>query len=245
MKKKVTVGAAIGGIVVLCLILSACPVTSQNCAAAVNRYANTLDAVANGAKTLHDEGKVNDNQYRQVLEGEKAAITSGKELDQAILLADTGADPSKYVDLAQKSYDDLKVYVGADPVTKASLDAVVKTAGAALDNAITLIRTLRDNKAAAGAVKTGSNKPSPRIPWAFYMPLFGMAAIGALGGIAKAAQLLSLVADLEPIAFNLIVNFATSLKGKTTQELVTMNEAMFAKTEALVDSELAKLPPKS
>lgn len=50
---------------------------------------------------------------------------------------------------------------------------------------------------------------------------------------------------LEPIALNLILQLAQKLSGKSTEEVLAMNEAIFNKIIADADAELAKLPPST
>jgi hypothetical protein len=68
-----------------------------------------------------------------------------------------------------------------------------------------------------------------------------MAAAGV--GITQVVSLLNLAVQLEPVAFDLVTKLATSLKGKTTEEVLAMNEAIFSKVEATAQAELNKQVP--
>jgi hypothetical protein len=238
----------IGLIACLCLILAACKVTSQNCADAVNKYANTLSAFQDAEIQMHDQKKVSDSTHLTILEAEKLASHAGRDMDAGILLASTGADPTKYIALAEKTYADLSTIVYADASANQGLSTLLSAAGAALKNAISLITALRSqtpSSAPAPAVAkpasyTSHNMPHQMPLWPFtILPLMGLAAIG--GGLAAAAQLLQILMQLEPVAFDLVVKFATSLKGKSTAEILALNESLFDKIDSTIASEEAKL----
>lgn len=57
-------------------------------------------------------------------------------------------------------------------------------------------------------------------------------------------NLINLATKLEPGAFDLVTKLATSLQGKTAEEVEALNDALFDKIDSTADAELAKLPPQ-
>lgn len=244
---KISIGVTLSAI--LCLALFACKVNTQQCAAAVNRYANALSTFQDAEIALHGSGQVTDVVHIKIIQGEQAASKAGHDLDAAINLASTGADPSQFVTLAQQSFDAMVAQINVgDPATQQKLILGANAAGDALKNAISLIEALRDANA--------STKPSPVTPaspstppgaqskahglsmlWAFMLLPIGGIVLDAAGIIA----LLQIAVQLEPEAFSLITNFATSLKGKSAADLIAMNETLFNKVDATAEAQLA--PP--
>lgn len=274
MKRVVKMSVAVSGLAILCLILTACPITTQVCANGVNKYANALSSFQDAEIKLHQTlvsdksvppkqvPLISDLTHINILHSEKAASKAGRDLDAAIALADAGADPSEYVKLAQSSFDDLIMQLGPviDGPTHDKLILAAQVAGDALKNAISLIEALRASKPAAvvaPAVLTPHRAPDPAVPvvtnlstrnshglplWVLGLPLIGLAAgAGALAGLDATVKLLGIIVTLEPVAFDLIVKFATSLKGKSTAEILAMNEQIFGKVDATADAELGKM----
>jgi hypothetical protein len=257
MKRAVKVSVGMSSIVVLCLVLSACPVTSQDCANAVNKYANTLQQFQNAEITLHTSmgadgvtPLISDATHKEILQGEIAASTAGHNLDAAISLASQGADPSQYVTLAQSSFDAMVAAINvADPATQQKLQTAAKVAGDALANAISLIQTLKAATPAAvtpavAPAKTSSNH-NPIPLWMFLFPVAGLAIAGASITLNGTLQLISLLASLEPEAFSLVLAFTTSLKGKTTAQIVAMNETLFNSVDATAQQQLNLTAPSA
>lgn len=244
MKKQLKLTFAVVPLIVACIILSACPTSNavQDASNAVNKYANTLSAFQDAEITLHNSAKISDSTHHSILEAELVAAKAGHELDAAIAVASHGNDPSQYIDVATQAFTAMEATVNGDSTSKQELSLTVEAAGAALKNAITLINSLR------------SSKPSPSVPkadnqlnyswlWALgLLPLMGMAA--TFDG-AQVIQLLQILLQLEPVAFDLITKFATSLKGKTTEEILAMNESLFSKVEQTAQDELNKSPSGS
>ncbi len=232
MKNKLHSTLAIGALLATCIVLSACPTSNavQNASNAVNKYASTLSAFQDAEITLHNSAKISDSTHHSILEAELVAAKAGHELDAAIAVASHGNDPSQYIDVATQAFSAMEATVNGDSVSKQELTLTVEAAGAALKNAITLINALR-------------SKPVPATwLWALcLLPLMGMAAtIDA----TQVIQLLQIAIQLEPVAFDLITKFATSLKGKTTEEILAMNESLFSKVEQTAQDELNKPPLK-
>jgi len=87
-----------------------------------------------------------------------------------------------------------------------------------------------------------SQNGHPGLFWAMcLLPMMGLVAIS----VPQAIQLLQIAIELEPVAFDLVARFARSLKGKSTEEILAMNESLFSKVEQTANDELAKLPPTS
>ena len=206
---------------------------AKSAATAVNKYAEALSHFQDAEIKAHSLGKVDDATHRKIQEAVKAAAGAGKNLDAAILIANNGGDPSQYIDLATKSFGDMVVLIKAnDPQTQQSLVVLVQLAGAQLKTAIVLIRQLH----AAGVPPPPPSTPKPGIVITFL--LLGAAVAGAAGSLDRILALLNLIATFEPIALDLVLKFAQSLKGKSTEEIVAMNEQLFGKVIATADAEL-------
>lgn len=261
MKRTVKLGIATSGIAILCLIMAACVVTAKDCANGVNKYANALSAFQDGAIKLHDQKLIADPVYVNILHAEKAASKAGRDLDAGIALAVKGADPKEYVTLAQAAFDDMLLQLDSvvDPATQDKLNLSAQLAGDALKNAISLIEALRASKPTIVQLVPHSPErpPDPGTPvvtnlstrsphslplWVFSLPLIGLVAgAGVLAGVDATLKLLQVVVTLEPVAFDLILKFATSLKGKSEAEILAMNEQIFGKVDATADAELGKM----
>jgi hypothetical protein len=277
MKRRIAVSSiGIAGVVTLCLLLTACPVTSADCANAVNKYANALSAFQDGEISLHNTTKldnsvppqqvplISDATHVSIIHAEQAASKAGHDLDAAVGLANNGADPSQYVSLAQQSFDAMVTQINiGDVATQQKLMLLAQGAGDALKNAISLIQALRAAKAPAGtpapapapaptpapanpAPATNTSQSGHHLPlWAFLVLPLGAAAFSSAAGIL---QLLTIITQLEPVAFQLILSFATSLKGKSEADIVALNEALFNKVDTTAAAELVKagaLKPKT
>lgn len=207
-----------------------CEQSAQSAATAVNKYAESLSHFQDAEIIAHTNKLVSDEDHRRILEGEKIASKAGQDLDAAIVLAGQGADTSAYIATAEKAFADLLDVVKS--TNQANLQLLAQAAGDVLQNAITLIQTIKPQKTAAIPV------PHPLFGMGFLF-LLGMAAMG--GGITGAIALLNIASQLEPVGFDLVMKFADSLKGKSVDEIVAMNEKLFGKVDATADAELAKL----
>lgn len=225
--KRVKVVAGISLIIVAALILAACP--AKDAAVAVNRYGTSLSAFQDAVQTAHDQGAVDDVTYRKLLNDEKLAAKAGQDLDAAITIASQGGDYTEYITSAEASFGDLVNAIR--PTNSQGLLALAKASGDLLENAISLIRSIK------GAPPS---KPSPLgnslAVWLLGLGVFGMAI-----QLPEVLQLLALASALEKPAFDLVVKLATSLKGQTTDQVLALNEQIFGKVEATADAELAKL----
>jgi len=225
-------------------------------AVAVNKYAEALSHFQDAEIKWHDIGekavaacklrggaagecaklvKVDAATHHKILVAEKAAAQAGRNLNAAITLANNGGDPTLYVDAAQNTFDDLLAVVKADdPQAQQELTSLAGAAGALLKNAVSVIQ----------AIKKADLNPGGTFPGLAFLFL-GLTLAGATVSLGKVLELLNALVELEPIAFDLVLKLSRSLKGKTTEEVVAMNEAIFGKVEAVADAELAKeqLPP--
>jgi len=238
MKQRLKLSIGITTLLGACFVLAACPNAVQDASNAVNKYANTLSAFQDAEIKLHDAGKISDAKHVSILQAEIVAAKAGHDLDAAIAVASKGNDPAQYVDVATKSFDDMIAITNTDPTGNQELALVANTASAALKNAISLIQALRANPPKA-------NGPASVPMWALWLLPF-MFAAGAVGGVqlTQAVALLQIVMQLEPVAFDLIVKLAASMKGKTADEILAMNESLFSKVEQTAQDELAKVSPK-
>ena len=243
MKKKALLIGPISAITVACVMLAACPNNNQvkQAADAVNRYGTTLSSLQDAEIQLHSEGKVPDDLHVKILNAEKVAAKAGHDMDAGIEVASKGNDPSQYTDVASQTFQDLVNAIKLNPQTQQGLQLAITTADAALKNAITMIQQLRASKPSPATPAPTS--PSGLAIWLLVAGLFPMMAAGGdinvtIGGAVK---LLNLIMELEPVAFDLIMKLATSLKGKTTEEILAMNEQLFTKVETTADAELGKM----
>lgn len=238
-------------IALLCLATTACKVTAVDAATAVNKYGVALQGFHDVEQTLHEQKKadgtavIGDALHFQIIGVEKTAVQAGKALDAAITVAASGGDVADYISAAQKGYDDLVTTVKIDPKTEQALSLSIHVAGDALKNAITVLNALR-NGTPAPAPTTSHNTGLNLALWVTFLLPMGMAASGGgLQGLITAqniVQLLQLVVAIEPAAFDLVMKLATSLKGKSTEEILAMNESIFSKLEAELEAEEAKKP---
>lgn len=241
-KKSIRISIAVVALMAACVVITACPNKDaiKSASDAVNRYGTTLSSLQDAEITLHTDGKVPEAAHVAVLHAEIMAARAGHSLDAGIGVAAKGGDPAQYVDLASQSLKEMLDVINADPVTKQNLALAANAADAALKNAITLIEALRAN------AKPSPATPAPTAPtamWLFLaMGMFPMMAAAGVG-ITGVIQLLNLIVQLEPVAFDLIVKLATSLKGKSTEEILAMNEAIFNKVEQTALDELSKVTP--
>jgi len=240
LKKRVVIPS----IVVLAILSMgfACAVSTHDAADAVNKYANSLQAFHDSESKLHTTAKadgtpiIGDATHFKILQAEQLAVKAGHDLDAAIAVADKGGDIAQYVTVAQTSLDELIGIVKTDPVASQQLQLVVDSASAALKNAISIIEALRNKS------------PAPSANWllASFMLVGLVTGAGAAGGAGLTASsivtLLQLIIGMEPIAFDLILKFATSLKGKTTAEILALNEGIFNDLDAVIAAELAARP---
>jgi hypothetical protein len=212
---------------------------AKSASVAVNKYANSLSKFQDAEIQQHNDGKVDDATHRSILNYEKIAAKAGRNLDQAILLANTGGDAQQYIDQANNSFNDLVgAIVTKDEATKKTLQALADVSSALLKNAISLIKAITPQNQPKPT--SSPNNGAPSLVFAMLsLFLVGMAAGG--GGLQSALDLLLAVTKLEPIAFDLILNLAKSLAGKTTEEVLAMNETIFGKVEQTADDELKKL----
>lgn len=231
MKKRVKV-ASIGATVGLALLLMAAASCDhvQAAAQAANKYDNALKAFVHSEIVLHDQGKISDATHVEMLNAEKLGSKAGHDIDSALLLAAKGSDASSYIDLAEQDFDAFAMAVAKDPATKDALTSAANVVGDALKNTLSLIKQIKT---------TSQNRSPSKLPFAMLLPLMGFAAVGgAVAGVAKVAQLLTLITSLEPVAFDAILAFATSLKGKTTEEIVAMNESILSDVDTTIQQQL-------
>jgi hypothetical protein len=213
---------------------SSCGTSAATAATAVNKYANSLSAVQDAEIKWHGLGKIDDVSHIKFQKDMKTASTAGKSLDAAITLAAQGADSSMYVTAAEKAFTDISADIHfSDPATQMELTTLVQAAGDLLQNSIALIHQIKGNPSPI--------KPSPAAPGGLALFLgFGVMGFAAIGvGLSDAVKLLSLITTLEPIAFNLILQLAQSMKGKSVEEIVALNEQLFGKVNSTADAEIA------
>jgi hypothetical protein len=235
MKIAMKRSAQVAALTLMCLAMMAVGSCNKahTAANAVNKYAEALSHFQDAEIKAHNAGRVDDATHRKILEAEKAAAVSGKNLDAAILIANQGGDASSFIDLADKGFTDLVAVIDAkDPQTQQELSTLANLAGALLKNAIVLIHQIKPSATPAPVT------PAPGLAFTFLIA--GAAIAGATGSLAGILALLNLVATFEPIALDLVLKFAQSLKGKTTEEIVAMNEQLFGKVIATADAELEK-----
>lgn len=237
-------------VALLCLATTACKVTATDAATAVNKYAISLQGFHDAEQTLHETNKadgtpvVSDALHFEIIGAEQTAVKAGKSLDAAITVAANGGDVSSYITVAQNAYDDLISTVKADPDTLQALTLSIHVAGDALKNAISVLNALK-NKTAAPLPTTSHNSGLAFALWVTFLLPMGLAAGGGIGGLVTAqniVQLLQIVVAIEPVAFDLVLKLASSLKGKSTEEILAMNESIFDKLAAQLATEAAKKP---
>lgn len=228
---SISSGVAIASVLTALILLSgwSCQ-QAKSAAVAVNRYGESLSHFQDAEITAHTQGKVDDDTHERILKAEKVAAQAGHNLDAAISIANSGGDPTQYVDVAQKAYNDLIGLVNS--TNQQNLIVLGQAAGDLLKNAISLIRTIKPQP-----------KPAPGT-WMFVS--FGVLGFAAAGvGLFQAIQLLTLITALEPVAFDLLLKLAQSLQGKSTEEVLALNEQLFTKVETTADEELKKLADKT
>lgn len=235
MSKKLAVRTSVLVLLVAVVAFTAaCP--AKDAAVAVNKYANSLSALQDGEITVYDAGKVDPKFHIMFQKSLKIAKGAGAALDQCILLANKGGDSGPCIASAQHAYDELVSVVAMS--NQQDLVLLGQAAGAALQNAISLVQSIHPTK------------PAPTSAFWLGFGLLGMASlsagVGAAGGLslASAAQLLTLVVGLEPVAFQLLLQLAQSLKDKSVEEVVAMSEKIFGKIDATADAEIAKAEAK-
>jgi hypothetical protein len=235
-----------------CLVITACPNNDQvkTAADAVNRYGTTLSSLQDAEIQLHSAGKVPDAIHAKILQSEIIAAKTGHALDAGISVASKGNDPSAYIDAAKGSFDDLLSAINLDPNTKQGLELAANAANSALQNAVTLIQQLKASKPSPATPAPAAPASTPTTPAPSGSAIWLLFAIGffpmmAAAGveITQVVSLLNLAVQLEPVAFDLVMKLTTSLKGKTTEEVLAMNEAIFSKIEATAQAELNKQVP--
>lgn len=227
---SISSGVAIASVLTALILLSgwSCQ-QAKSAAVAVNRYGESLSHFQDAEITAHTQGKVDDATHGKILNAEKVAAQAGHNLDAAISIANSGGDPGQYVDVAQKAYNDLIGLVNS--TNQQNLMVLGQAAGDLLKNAISLIQTI---------------KPQPKAPATWMFLSFGVLGFAAVGAsLASVVQLLNLITALEPAAFDLIVKLAQSLQGKSTEEVLALNEQLFTKVETTADDELKKLADKT
>lgn len=225
--------------VIVLLASTNCNTKAADCATAVNKYAIALQAFQQAEIKMHDAGRVSDFDHHNILVAEQAASRSGHALDAAISAANSGGDPQQYIDIATQTFSAMLSEIrGTDVDANTQLIAEANLAGDALKNAITLIQALK----AQHPTKT-SNAGYLRLWVALFLPLFGFAAIGGLSA-NQAIQLLQIATELEPIAFDLIVKLAQSMKGKSAEEIVAMSESIFNQVDQTAQDQLNLLDKK-
>lgn len=223
--------------VILALCLGASTCNKAHAAADANhKYAVSLDSFQQAEIKEHSNGKVDDALHIQIQEAVKAASESGKALDQGILLASKGADAGEYIQKASESFNQLSGLIKfKDPTTQQVLSDLVKASSDLLQNAITLIQQLRSENATKAPAPSGM---------AFFLLMFPLLGMAAVTGAGAALALVGQILELEPIAFTLVANLVQNLKGKTTEEIVAMNEQIFSKISSTADSEIAATKAK-
>lgn len=233
-------------VVAACIAIAACPNNDQvkSAAAAVNRYGTTLSSLQDAEIQLHTAGKVPEAVHAKILQSEIVAAKAGHALDAGIGVASKGNDPSAYIDAAQGSFDDMLTAIKMDPNTAQGLELAVNTASSALKNAVTMIQQLKASKPSPSTPAAPPASAPPSAVWLLLGLIFPMMAAAGVG-VTQVVSLLNLIVQLEPVAFDLVTKLATSLKGKTTEEVLAMNEQIFSKVEMTAQAELNKtVPPK-
>lgn len=231
MAKKLAVRGGVLSVLLLAVItFAACP--AKDAANAVNKYADALDALQKAEITLHDNKTVSNDFHVRFQRAIKLAAQSGVNLDQAILIADKGGDPSGYVDVADSSFEQVLALV--NPSNQDTLVTLGKVASDALKNAISLVE----------AIKPQPPAPAPSQPSSGGMALLIAICGGGLFGTVLVStdgiiSLLQAVVQLEPIAFDLIVKLAQSLKGKSVEEITALSDKLFANIEQTADDQIA------
>lgn len=243
---KVRSSIAVSVVLAMCVVLSACKVTSDQVAAGVNKYALSLQAFQQAELDLHGSqpSVVPDVVHYKIVELEITAAKAGHDLDAAIQVASTGGDISQYIDVANKTFDDVLQVLKLAPDADQKMQTAAQAASDALKNAISLIQALKAEhpSPAPTPAPTGQNHVPLTLLFAFFMPLMAAGASGLVSA-ANIVTLLQVILQLEPIAFDLILKLATSLKGKTAAEILAMNESIFTSVETIAEAELAKKPP--
>lgn len=236
---------ALTGVILALVVLAsgfACDTNGVHRAAvAVNKYAESLSHFQDAEIVYYqDGGKIDDATHRSILGAEKLAAEAGKNLDKAITAAANGGDANQYIDLANSSFADMvTAIVVKDVNTRSELIALSNISSSLLKNAISLIQAIKPPKPAPPTPAPPARSLYLSLSLAF---MFGMAT-GA-GTLTQILALLNAVALLEPVAFDLVLKLAQDLQGKTVDEVVAMNEAIFGKVTTVADAEIAKLDEK-
>jgi len=202
---------------------------TKSAAVAANRYANALSDFQDAEITAHKDGKVDDATHVKIQSALKAAAEAGSNLDKAIEIAQNGGDPTQYVDLAVTTFNELDAVV--QPTGNQGLATLSAALGDLLKNAVTLIQAIH------GASVPAPAKPSGGL--ALWLTLGGLGVFGMAIDLNGIIGLLTLITQLEPEAFDLIVKLATSLKGQTTEQVLALNEQLFGKVQQTADAEIA------
>lgn len=234
--KAITLVVGIAAIVMLCAGMTDCT-GAKSASVAVNRYYESLKHVQQAEIAVHEAKKIEDGQHVTIQKAIKLASQAGRKLDTAIALAAQGADYEAYIDEANKTFDEAIALV--KPLNANDLTLAVDTATSLLKNAISSIRAIK----AQTQGQPAPAKPSPGLAFWLAFPVLGLAAGAGAGGLALGAavlQWLGLAVQLEPYAFDLALKFATSLKGKTLEEVQALNLKLADDIEATADAEIAK-----
>lgn len=226
MKKavRITLVTLVAGLV---LLTAACPAND-----AVNKYLNTLTAVQKGEIVAHNDKEVDDTFHIQFQQYMKVGFTTGGDLDRCAAIQVQGNDSADCIDAAQEAFNNISAAVNSKSNPK--LQALASVAGAALKNAITVIRGLKSQPPPA--------KPSPSSGFAFW--LMGLGLLGLVVDVDAVANLLKLVADEEPVFFEWITNMIKGNKGKSAEELRAMNQTLIQQGIATADAEIANTKAK-
>lgn len=238
-KRKVAVFTAVQLAGISCILLftmaaSKCD-SSHAAANAVNKYANSLSAVQKAVIQAKANGQVDAATDIKIEQAIVVASHAGRNLDTAIGLALQGASTNQYIDAANGAFQDLVGLLKSnDPATQQALDTVANASAALLKNAISLVL----------AIKPANQSSIPVHHYPYGLWLLGcflpmMAAAGASTPLSKIVSLLNNILTLEPVAVDLIVNLAQNLQGKTTDQIIAMNEQLFGTIEQTAASEIA------
>lgn len=233
LKRRASAVLALMCLVVLVAGFS-CDKSAKSAAVAVNRYAESLSHFQDACMTAHGQGQIDDSTYRKILGAEKSAAIAGQHLDAAIAIASQGGDYSQYIAEANRSFADLMSAVNAS--NKQDLILIAQGISSVLQNAITLIQQIKAQIPA---------KPAGAGGLAFWLTMGGLPVLGMAVDANAVLRLLQLILALEPAAFDLVAKLTESLTGKTTEEVLAMNDTLFGKVVAEADQELAKLPPET
>lgn len=239
MSKKFAVRTSVLALLVAVVAFNtACP--AKDAAVAVNKYLTLLSTLQDGEIVAHKDKSVSDDFHVKFQKAIKDANQGGNELNRGVIVAAKGGDPTGYIDVADSSYEDLLNLVGQS--NNAALKATGKLASDAIKNAITLIKQIKANAPPPPMPAVTGKNVSPVAPHGSLRWMFAMMALG-LAGMAITPEgvdtIVSLVTDLEPVAFNAVVNFIQSLKSKSVDEVTAMNQELIDKIDSTADAEIA------